>query len=427
MGRSIRMVRERLWVVWWLLVVALLVPVYVGDDGVGAQKVEPTDTTAAAGSGTGPRDHDFGEQPPNCSHGEVTVNLGTSNEAVKCRACARRTYAASGSVCGPVDPTPACVDLGLVKHAIVSSWPGECVPIYCPTFRHPQTNQPPPENQGEWRYLSTGDCRDVCPSGTRWSTARVRCVTIPTASTTATTMATGTPEDLEFDPELAVMPCTTYSAEQDAAWYLNTVTDAGALTDATDKTHYKEKMANHPGSCPPSGLFEAGIDELIAENPKTDYNEHYQPHWAYDGRLFGKYGLIAVKPGGEFDEYGDNPGPKDFAPSDGCSGGRRDVKDGVWDRRAACGAHDYCWSLLSFGVSGKLAKADCDSLFEEMMQAECQYRKSGRFSMCNVTSIVWSEVVRNIWPDFKPGNRTPEKRCYKLMHARSSSRCRYET
>ena len=165
-------------------------------------------------------------------------------------------------------------------------------------------------------------------------------------------------------------------------------------------------MAAHPGNCPPSGLFEAGIDELIAQNPDTEYDEHYQPYWAYDGRLFGTYGLIAVKPGGEFE---DAPGPKqidpprDEAPSDGCSGGQPDIKLGVWDRRVACGAHDYCWSLLSFGVSRRLAKGDCDTLFEQMLKAECVYRKAGRFSTCNTTASIWPFAVEFIYRAFDQG------------------------
>ena len=225
--------------------VALLVPVLVGDDWVVAQKVEPTDTTAAAGSGSGTRDHDPSEQPPNCSHGEVTINPGTDNERVKCRACARRTYAVTNSgPCRAVSPTPACNAQGLVKHAIVSSWPEECVPIYRPTFNDPRGN-PPPEDQGEWRNLTTGNCIDVCGSGRRWSTARKRCVTATittstptTTSTTTTTMAsTGRPKDLDYNAALEVMPCGTYSAEQDAAWYLNTARYGGALTDPADTTH----------------------------------------------------------------------------------------------------------------------------------------------------------------------------------------------
>ena len=42
-----------------------------------------------------------------------------------------------------------------MNHAIVSSWPEDCVPIYCPTFDDPQGNSTPAD-QDEWRNLTTG-------------------------------------------------------------------------------------------------------------------------------------------------------------------------------------------------------------------------------------------------------------------------------
>ena len=141
MARSIRVARERMWVVWWLLVVALIGAVAVSD-GIGADHaVESTDTTAVSGSGSGTRDHG-GERPPNCSHGEVTLDNGTT----KCRHCTRRTYYHNGSRCVPVGRTPGCP----AGQAIVSTWPGTCVPIRCPSR--------PGSSLGEWRSLRTGRC-----------------------------------------------------------------------------------------------------------------------------------------------------------------------------------------------------------------------------------------------------------------------------
>ena len=134
--RSVRAVRQRGWVVLWLLVGSVIVLLSADVDWVGADHGETTDTTAVVGSGTDTRNHG-GEQPPNCSHGSYTINPGTENEEVRCRYCSRRTYAARAGVCRAVRPTPSCTASGYVKYAIMSSWPDTCVPIYCPTFGNP--------------------------------------------------------------------------------------------------------------------------------------------------------------------------------------------------------------------------------------------------------------------------------------------------
>ena len=246
--------------------------------------------------------------------------------------------------------------------------------------------------------MASGYCDDKCPGASRWSPTSRRCVTIFTRPTRPTTPSpTGTPDDLgDRIPALVVMQCGTYSAEQDAAWYLNTAMDRGALTDETDTTHYRVKMAQHLGNCPPSGLFEAGIDELIAkeiaDHGKTKVNEHYQVRWTYDPRLFDTYGLVAVKPGGKFK---DAPGPADFAPSDGCSDTFIPTPDSNndWDRRVACGAHDYCVALVEYGVSSGLTKEDCDNWFESMMRVDCASRNDDLLDWCDVTAGFWAGAV----------------------------------
>ena len=417
-ARSIRVARERMWVVWWLLVVALIGAVAVSDRVGADHAVESTDTTAVVGSDSGTRGHVSGERPPNCSHGEViAVNEdGEGTPTGRCRGCPQRTYWNSGGGCVPVDEDETC---RRPLQARVGSWPGRCVYIFCPP-------NDADANQGEYRNLRTGACThltddDVCPeSDERWfpqyaataetdpqggcrpkrcthgrtSTGRCRTVTPPT---TPRPSFTGTPTDLgDRHPALAVLPCGTYSAEGNAAWYLNTARDGGALTDTADKTDYQEKMENHRGNCAPSGLFEAGIDELIVgEGPNPEFNEHYQVRWAYDARLFAKFGLVAVKPGGEFV---DAPGPADFAPGDGCSGGRTDVNGDVWDRRVACGAHDLCWALVSFGASRRLTKTDCDDWFHMLMEADCASRWFGVRSTCYRWAGIWAFAVRGAAP-----------------------------
>ena len=106
-GRSVRLgrwlsARGSLWL--WPLAALLIAAVAVGDGSVGAQKVEPTDTTAAAGSDGVTRDHGNTQRPPNCSHGEVTLSNGTT----KCRHCTRRTYYHDGKLyaCRPHPGVP---------------------------------------------------------------------------------------------------------------------------------------------------------------------------------------------------------------------------------------------------------------------------------------------------------------------------------
>ena len=391
----------------WLLVVALIAPLLVGDDLVGAQKAETTDTTTVVGTDSQARDHVSGERPPNCSHGEVTINPGTPNEQVRCRACARRTYYSSGGRCRAVNPTPACEDLGLVNYAIVSSW-SHCVPIYCPTFGNP------PEDQDEWRDLSTGDCIDKCPSGKRWSTTRRRCVTIPTTTTPTTTMVfTGTPNDLEHNPTIVDMPCGSYSAEQEAGWYINTGLDSTLINPNLGlNIHFEVLMETYPGKCPPSGLFEAGIDRHNAK-PQSTVDEHYTIQWAYDARIWVTHGLVAVKPGGELVTP---HGPRDSAPSDGCTDvdimfgpfkimiETDDENEPTWDFRVPCGAHDYCVSsLVGFALSRHVSKTDCDDTFNTLMRANCLYRSTLLQRDCNSEAGTWYGAVSLIGKTAEPG------------------------
>ena len=93
-----------------------------------------------------------------CPYGEVTINPGTPDERVKCRACPQRTYWSSGGSCIPVDEDPDCPR---PLQAVVSSWPDDCVFIFCP----PDDDTP---DLLEHRRLSNGACThldddDVCP------------------------------------------------------------------------------------------------------------------------------------------------------------------------------------------------------------------------------------------------------------------------
>ena len=72
-----------------------------------------------------------------------------------CRACPKRTYWAHDGGCNPVEHTPGCPD----GHAIVSSWPGKCVPIICPAT-------PVVPGMYEARDADTGYC--TCPAGDEW-------------------------------------------------------------------------------------------------------------------------------------------------------------------------------------------------------------------------------------------------------------------
>ena len=72
-----------------------------------------------------------------------------------CRACPKRTYWAHDGGCKPVEHTPGCPD----GHAIVSSWPGKCVPIICPAT-------PVVPGMYEARDADTGYC--TCPAGDEW-------------------------------------------------------------------------------------------------------------------------------------------------------------------------------------------------------------------------------------------------------------------
>ena len=88
----------------------------------------------------------------------MTINPGTPDERVKCRACPQRTYWSSGGSCVPVDEDPDCPR---PLQAVVSSWPDDCVFIFCP----PDDDTP---DLLEHRRLSNGACthlddNDVCP------------------------------------------------------------------------------------------------------------------------------------------------------------------------------------------------------------------------------------------------------------------------
>ena len=133
------------------VLLVLAVPSLVGGDLVEAQKVEPTDTTAVEGSGT---DAD-GARSDHCPYGEVTINPGTPDERVKCRACKRKTYYSSGG-CRPVPEDLVNCSAG---EAIVSTWPGRCVPIRCPDNDD--------SDICEWRNPRTGRCTRplTCPHG----------------------------------------------------------------------------------------------------------------------------------------------------------------------------------------------------------------------------------------------------------------------
>ena len=122
--------------VLWAPVAVLFVAVAVGEGSVGAQKIEPTDTTAAVGgSGSVTRDHG-GEQPPNCSHGEVTLADGTT----KCRRCTELDHYWNNGACvpkmtsAPSDPTCSAAEI-LDGYTVYFSSYGGCRPPSCPGGR----------------------------------------------------------------------------------------------------------------------------------------------------------------------------------------------------------------------------------------------------------------------------------------------------
>ena len=110
-----------------------------------------------------------------------------------------------------------------------------------------------------------------------------------------------------------------YSAKGEEEWYLNMSnypelttfrsTDVGGVIDVA------ARMVTHPGICPPSGLFQAGLDLKDKDDPEKD--EQYMVAWAYDDRLYSEFGLLSVQP---------------TPPSDGCSGPTADF-GASWDRR----------------------------------------------------------------------------------------------
>ena len=122
----------------WVLAAVLIVAVAVGDRSVRAQKVEPTDTTAAVGSDGVTRDHGNTEQPPNCSHGEVTLAGGI----VKCRRCTQLDHYWSNGACvpkitsAPSDPTCSAAEQ-LDGYTTYFSSYGGCRPPSCPDGRSP--------------------------------------------------------------------------------------------------------------------------------------------------------------------------------------------------------------------------------------------------------------------------------------------------
>ena len=130
-------------VVLWGIVVLLVGAVAVGDRSVGAQKVEPTDTTAATGGDGSGEGSEWASTRPHCEYGDCNG---------VCRYCQRRTYWHDGDDCVPVDPDPTCPG---PDEARVCSWPGRCVPIECPLR--------PGSALGEWRNSRTGECTSPPP------------------------------------------------------------------------------------------------------------------------------------------------------------------------------------------------------------------------------------------------------------------------
>lgn len=391
-ARSVRAVRERGWVVLWILVGTLLVVAFPGGDWVGADHGGTTDTTAVVGSGTDTRDHG-GEQPPNCSHGSYTINPGTDNEQVKCRYCSRRTYAARNGVCRAVSRTPGCPP----AHTIVSSWPNRCVPIYCPTFGNP------PDNQDEWRNLATGNCIDKCPTGSSWSPTSKRCIRTTNRPTTTTTVRRSSSPN----PWEETISCGAYGVHQEELWYLNMddvarerpterrIPDSDilgadgdgaygpSLDPARDEQAIRARMERHVGNCPPFGQFDAGVRQQEIDDNETALG--YRPVWIFEKRIYEPYGLITGEP---------------KAKSDICSSSPD--RGGSFDFRAMCQAHDYCADLVRFGVSPRVTKSgtpeeegieDCDTRFKQLMRADCETRPVTHKEPCYLFSGGYFRVV----------------------------------
>ena len=380
------------------LVVALVLPLLFSDEWVEAQQVEVTDTTAVSNNESDPDDST--ETRGHCPYGHRAD--GT------CRACPQRTFWANNGRCRPVSENTTDCDR---NEAIVSSWP-HCVWILCP----PDYDN---EAQLEYRDLTDGDCTDednseVCPESDEeffpryarafWNSSEGRydvlgcrpsscrygrtstgyCEDPPPPPPTTTTT---TPSTVSYNPWFEDAHCDTYSANEEETWYLNMEPtpdivkhpDTGVmLNPITDEALIRSNMSGHYGNCGSSGIMAAGMYQRGLDTPKGA-KETYQIRWGFDEGLFMTYGLVPIKPGEEVD------GTKD-GPSDGCSGGRAEVKKDTYNRKVPCGAHDYCTDLVRFSASPKVTKSgdhetdlfamnDCDTVFLDLMLADCQAQK----------------------------------------------------
>ena len=140
------------------MALALAVPALVGQTGVGADHMESTDTTTA-GAGGSSRDHSPPDQPPNCTHGEVTLGDGT----VKCRFCTNKThfYDPTKGRCVPKmesdEDDPACTPMEIADgNTVYFSSYGGCRPQHCPGGRTPEGFCAPPSTTTPTPATPTG-------------------------------------------------------------------------------------------------------------------------------------------------------------------------------------------------------------------------------------------------------------------------------
>lgn len=86
---------------------------------------------------------------------------------------------------------------------------------------------------------------------------------------------------------------------------------------------------------------------------------------------------------------------------DGCSGPTLDDAGRYWDRRDACGMHDYGYDLLRYGVD-TFREPTVDGFFLKDMLADCLGRGTAEID-CRTNAYGWRTFVR--FGDVEPGDR----------------------
>ena len=135
--------------------------------------------------------------------------------------------------------------------------------------------------------------------------------------------------------------CTVYAADQGASFYLN-----------LGKSDF--------GNCPVLGIFHAV--------------RNYDPRLVTNTALYNKYGFVAVRQDGD------------------CSGA---ADSGVFfDFLIPCQSHDYCYDLRRAGFSNTVSDTDCDNIFLDMMQADCDIRSPRHMRYCSNRAFAYHLVVK---------------------------------